>query len=427
MKNIALSLTVAVALIALSVPIALYAQSVDELRGKIDEQQQSIQELEAEIEQYEQELVEIGAEKQTLQSAVRELDVSRQKVNANITLAQRKINSSSATIAELESDINEKESRIANNQHALAETLRRMDEAESASFIEILLNSDNISSVWTGVETIQQFQVVVQNEVVTLGEQREELLTLKTQSEAEQAVVVDQKTELANQRQALDINRRAKNTLLEETASEEAAYQSLLEEKQQAKEEFEAQLRDFEAQLQFKLDPNSIPPAGQGVFRWPLDNVTITQYFGNTRFAQSGAYSGSGHNGIDFRAAIGTPVKSVLSGNVRATGNTDAIRGCFSYGKWVLVEHVNGLTTLYAHLSDINVSPGEPVATGQTIGYSGNTGFSTGPHLHLTVYAADAVEVVRLGDIKTRTNCADARIPVAAWEGYLNPLDFLES
>ena len=421
-----LTYTVGIALILLlSLPVLLSAQSVDELRGKINEQQQSIQELEAEIAQYEQELVGIGAEKQTLESAVRELDVSRQKVGANITLAQRKINASSATISELQSDIDEKESRIKNNQQALGETLRRMDEVESASFIEVLLNSDNISNIWTDVETIQQFQIVVQNEVATLGEQREELLDLKTKSEAEQEVLVGQKTELANQRQALDINRRAKNELLTETANEEAAFQTLLEEKQRAKEEFEAQLRDFEAQLQFKLDPSSIPPAGQGVFRWPLDSVTITQYFGNTRFAQSGAYNGRGHNGVDFRAAIGTPIKAVLSGNVRETGNTDAIPGCFSYGKWVLIEHVNGLTTLYAHLSDINVSSGQAIATGQTLGYSGNTGFSTGPHLHFTVYAADAVEVVRLGDIKSRTNCADARIPVAAWEGYLNPLDYL--
>ena len=82
------------------------------------------------------------------------------------------------------------------------------------------------------------------------------------------------------------------------------------------------------------------------------------------------------------------------------TGNTDEPRGCYSYGKWILIKHENGLSTLYAHLSLIKVNAGETVNTGDIIGYSGNTGYSTGPHLHLTVYATQGVKIVRLGDIK---------------------------
>lgn len=408
------------------VPIFLFAQSADELRDKIDEQQSEIQQIEAEIREYEQELNEIGKEKQTLESAVRELDVSRQKVNASINLAQRKINATNATIGDLTADISEKQAQIERNQDALGEVIRRMNEAESDSFIEVILNSNDISNLWSDLESLQQFQIVVRSEVDTLAQQKTELEAVREQERVAQEELVGQKTELSTQRQALDINRRAKNDLLEETESRESSYQELLEEKRQAKAEFEAQLRSFEEQLQYILDPTSIPPAGKGVLSWPLANVTITQYFGNTQFASSGAYNGRGHNGIDFRAAIGTPVKSALAGNVKATGNTDAFRGCYSYGKWILIEHVNGLATLYAHLSSINVVPGQSIGTGEVIGYSGNTGYSTGPHLHFTVYAGDAVQVVRLGDVKTRTNCADAKIPVSAWEGYLNPLDYLD-
>lgn len=407
-------------------PFLLYAQSVDELRNTIAEKQSSIQEIEEEIKEFEEELVEIGKEKHTLQSAVRELDVSRQKVQSNITLAQRKINNASASISELEADITEKESRMAKNQDALGEALRRVHEAESDSFVEVLLRSKNISNLWTGVETLQQFQIVVRNEVSTLAEQRTELLSVKEEKQREQGILVEQKEELSTQRISLDINRREKEGLLNRTKSEESEYQALLEEKRKAKEEFEAQLNAFEQELKFKLDPSSIPPAGKGVLTWPVGvNARVTQYFGNTKFAQSGAYSGSGHNGMDFGIPTGTPVKAALAGNVKATGNTDAFPGCYSYGKWILLEHVNGLATLYAHLSSINVNPGEAVSTAQVIGYSGNTGYSTGPHLHFTVYAGDAVEVVRLGDVKSRTNCADAKIPVSAWEGYLNPIDYL--
>ena len=425
MKTVIRASTLGFLFALISVPLFLHAQSADELRDKIDEQQAEIAEIEAEIRQYEQQLTEIGREKQTLESAVRELDVSRRKVNASISLAQRQINATSATINELGGDIEEKEMLIAQNQNALAETIRRMNENELDSFVEIVLGNNDISGLWNDIETIQQFQVVVRGEVKNLADQKDELEVYKGQEEVEQEKLVAQKTELSTQRHALDLNRQAKNELLEETQNRESTYQDLLEEKRQAKEEFEAQLRSFEAELQYILDPTTIPPAGKGVLRYPLDNVTVTQYFGNTKFASSGAYNGSGHNGMDFRASIGTPVKAALSGNVKATGNTDAYRGCYSYGKWVLIEHVNGLATLYAHLSDVNVSAGQSIGTGQVLGYSGNTGYSTGPHLHFTVYASDAVQVVRLGDVKTRTNCADAEIPVAAWEGYLNPLDYL--
>lgn len=421
LRNFSLGFILAV----LIVPFFGYAQSADELRDKINEQQSEIAEIEAEIKQYEQELDGIGREKQTLESAVRELDVSRKKVTASVNLAQRQINSTNATIGELNTEIETKETRIYQNQDALAETIRTIDRSESDSFVEVILNSDNISNVWQDIDTLQQFQIVVRSEVEELAQQKTELETVIEKKEIEQGVLVDHKTELSNQKRSLDINRGAKNNLLKETQNRESTYQELLAEKQQAKEEFEVQLRSFEAELQYILDPTKIPPAGKGVLNWPLSKVTVTQYFGNTKFANSGAYNGSGHNGIDFRAAIGTPVKATLSGNVRATGNTDAFRGCYSYGKWVLLEHVNGLTTLYAHLSEINVTPGESVVTGETIGYSGNTGYSTGPHLHFSVYASEAVQVVRLGDVKARTNCADAKIPVASWSGYLNPLDYL--
>ncbi len=408
------------------VPLFGNAQTAEDVQEQINTQQSEIADIETEIKKYEVQLTEIGRKKQTLQGAVYELDVSRNKVNASISLAQRQINNTSATLSEIVTDIGNKENLIGQNQSALAETIRRINERESDSFVEILLSTKDLSNIWRDLDTVQQFQVVIRNEVDILSLQKEELETARVKKEVEQGALVDYKTELSTQQRSLDLNRRAKNSLLKETKNRESTYQELLDEKKKAQKEFEDQLRGLETQLQYILDPSSIPPAGKGVFVWPLSKVRITQYFGNTKFAKSGAYNGSGHNGMDMGTPIGTPVKAVLAGNVKATGNTDAFPGCFSYGKWVLVEHVNGLTTLYAHLSDIAVSPGDAVSTGGVLAYSGNTGFSTGPHLHLTVYASDAVSVVRLGDVKSRTNCADAKIPVSAWEGYLNPLDYLE-
>ena len=108
-----------------------------------------------------------------------------------------------------------------------------------------------------------------------------------------------------------------------------------------------------------------------------------------------------------------------------ATGNTDAYKGCYSYGKWVLVKHTDGLSSLYAHLSYISVTEGTQVPVGGLLGYSGKTGYATGPHLHFTLFASDGVKLVKLGDIKAKTNCAGATVPVAPTGAYLNPMSYL--
>lgn len=401
------------------IPLFLHAQSENDLRNKINEQQSEIAAIEAEIKQYEQQLVSIGREKQTLESAVRELDVSRQKVTASITLAQKQINATSAEIQELSTEIAQREKLIENNQQALSETLRRMNEAESMSLVEIILGSNDVSNLWNDIEALQRFQLVVRGEVKELASQKADLEMVRMQEEAEQRDLVAQKTELSTQQHALDINRRAKNTLLRETASTESAYQSLLAEKRKEKDAFEAQLRAYEEELQYILDPSSIPPAGKGVLSWPLANVTITQYFGNTEFARSGAYSGRGHNGIDFRASPGTPVYAALTGEVVEV-NHGVAPNC-QYGKWILIKHGNGLTTLYAHLSEIEVSKGQRVSTKELIGFSGNTGYATGPHLHFTVYASNAVSFKQYKCNSGPT----VYVPISAYSGYLNPLDFL--
>lgn len=84
------------------------------------------------------------------------------------------------------------------------------------------------------------------------------------------------------------------------------------------------------------------------------------------------------HAGIDYRANVGTTVRAAQDGKVIET--TGGWAGGF--GNSILVDHGGGLTTRYAHLSEIDVSVGQVVSQGEAIGHSGNTGYSTGPHLH---------------------------------------------
>jgi len=115
-----------------------------------------------------------------------------------------------------------------------------------------------------------------------------------------------------------------------------------------------------------------------------------------------------------------------MGGTVIGTGNTDLARGCYSFGKWVMVEHGNGLSTLYAHLSVIDVGKGQQVGRGQVIGLSGMTGYATGPHIHFGVYATEGTQITTLRQFRGATiGCADASMPVATLTAYLNPLSYL--
>lgn len=416
-------------------------ESVAELRARIQQNQIELQKIEAEIKEYEQQLTQVGSEKKTLQTAIRELDLARKKIQSDVRSTEQKISNTDLEIQEIEREIHVKELEIQRDVDAIAEMFRTIDQLESESMVELVLAHSSMAEVWNTFEEHALLRESLRDDMRRLTALKSEYEHAKGRTEKKRVQLDDLKNELSGEKKALDQTRTQKDTLLDKTKNEEANYQRILAEKKVAREKFEKEMASYEAQIKFILNPSSIPAAGSGILRWPLDqtfmaNCTerstafgntycITQYFGNTAFAQSGAYNGKGHNGVDFGSPTGTKVVSALAGTVVETGDTDAVTGCLSYGKWVLVRHQNGLSTLYAHLSSIGVSAGQQVTTGQLIGHSGNTGYSTGPHLHFSVFASAGVNVVRLGDVKAITSCGAARVPVAGFEAYLNPMQYL--
>lgn len=409
-------------------PVAAQVSELEKLRGEIEDRGSRLAEIEAEIAKYESDLQEVGAEKKTLQSAINQLQLERRKVNAEISKTENLIGSTDLEINKLGMEINSSQKGIDQLKAAIGEIVRSEYQSSNDSLIEMILRHDRLSEFWGTFEAHESVRK-------TMAEKSQELLSYKTLLQEQRDASEDKRKELSSlkqqytsQTQVLANNQAEQSELLEVTESEEDNYQQLLASREQDREQILKELRDFELQLQFYLDPTTIPSAGTAVFDWPLDNVVITQLFGGTEFAarNAGAYGGRAyHPGVDLGAPRGTPIKAPLTGTVRAVGNTDAVPGCYSWGKWTLIDHANGLTTLYAHQNVISVSPGQKVSTGEIIGYVGNTGFSTGPHLHFTVYAKDGVNVRRFNEIKTVTSCGAATTPVAATEAYLDPMLYL--
>jgi len=438
-KQIRISLLLFALLLIFALPAS--AALIDELKGRISDKSAEIEKIEAEIAEYQKEIDALGGEADTLKNSIATLNATRKKLQADIRVTQSRINSASLKIEKLALEIAEKSVDIKEAGESIADIIRKIDEVESNSLVEVLLSNETFSSFLDDIENLRQLQAVVSENLKELELLKADLEKVKAEDESQKRNLVNSRSELSDRKKITENNKAKKDQLLNDTKNKESNYKKLLEEKKRLKEEFEMELLEIESQLRIAIDPNSIPIAGTGVFTPPLDDVSykscwsggesakncLTQFFGNTAFAKSGAYNGKGHNGIDFRAPTGTQIRTVLSGTVVESGNTDATPGCMSYGKWALIEHANGLSTLYAHMSLVKVKAGDVVSTGDIIGYSGSTGYSTGPHLHFTTYASQGVNVVRLGDVPDRpkTKCSNARIPIAPFNAYLNPLDYL--
>lgn len=400
-----------------------HAATIEELQKNIDAKTAAIEALNKEIKQLDGQIIETSKQGQTLQTTIKGLDTSGAKLSKEIQVTQTKIGATGSTIEQLGLQITEKNRDIEKNRDALAQTVRNVNYADTTTLVESVLTHESLATLWNDMAALDQFQSSVRSRVTNLQKLTDELADKKTQADLQKKELEGLKRELAAQKTVIDSAKKEKAVLLSETKNKESEYRKQLAEKKRLAEAFSDELNAYEAQLQLIIDPSSYPHAGKGLLFWPLDNVQITQYFGNTEFAQrTAAYNGKGHNGIDFRASRGTRVKAALTGTVTGTGNSDLVPGCYSYGKWVLLQHNNGLSTLYAHLDVISVSAGQEVRTGDVIGYSGNTGYTTGPHLHFGVYVTQGVKIVKYGNSRS---CKNAIIPVADLKAYLNPLEYL--
>jgi murein DD-endopeptidase MepM/ murein hydrolase activator NlpD len=428
-------------------PQITYAQADNSgIQSQIDAHNQQIADLQKEIAQYQAQLNTLGAQHQTLQSAIKSIDVSRQQTSTQIKVTQNKMDASSLRLQQLSGQITQKEYQIQLDRKSVEQSLRDLHIADGDSMMERIFASGSLADAWSSADTALAVSDALRANAAELAGVTAQLGAEKADESSTRDILARLNAELAAQKHSLDVNKAAKDKLLTQTKSQESSYQSLIAQKKAQEKAFEAELSQLQAQLK-SVSQASIPVVQTGVLAWPysptfasscaskagaLGNAKcVTQWFGNTAFAASGAYNGSGHNGIDIGMPVGTPVMAALSGTVLGTGNTDLSHSasgaqCYSFGKWVMIKHANGLATLYAHLSQIGVSAGQSVTTGQTIGYSGMTGYATGPHLHFGVYASAGVQIMTLNQFKGAvTPCANATMPVAPLNAYLNPMSYL--
>ncbi len=410
----------------MNTPVFVYSQTAEQLKGNLDSLSLQIKALDDEIKAYNKKISQTQGEAKTLKQALANLEARRTGLSKDITYTKLRIAQAEENITFTKNKIESTETTLNRNKIALAESLRALTHSEQSipKFIGALAPGAHLSDALDLSKRGADISAAINEKVRALVDTRTTLSVQKASYEQHKSVLVNLNEKLSDQKELVEQTSKDKASLLQQTKSKESTYQSLLAERKKKKGQLEAELSDVEAKLKTIVDASKLPKYGKGVLQYPVDNVIITQYFGNTPFSSKNpqVYNGSGHNGIDLGIKIGTPILSAQSGTVLGTGDTDTSCNGVSYGKWVLIKHANGLTTLYTHLSLIQVRAGDSVTLRQKIGLSGNTGYSTGPHLHFTVFASDAVQITNYVSKVCGTNIT---MPISPRAGYLNPLSYL--
>lgn len=384
-----------ITILILQYNVIVYANEITDLQNEQSNNQKKIDETKEQKDQ-------VSQEKSDVQKQVDELNSQISEYESQIGELDYKINDLNTQITDAENQINEKQENYDKQQELLEKRLVATYEAGETSFLDVLLSSESLTDL------ISNYYLISEIAEADIG--------LMQKIENEKKEIEEAKTTLENNKKELDsskVEKESKSVQLQTAKAEKSQYVSQLsQEEQDLQQEIDELTKDNQqilndikvAQEKYKKQleelANKKPSTGgssssgsnssgssgggatsgtsnAGGFIRPVNGGTVTC---NGRYS-----SGKFHGAIDYGVSSGTPVYAAADGVVLTTKSITT-----SYGTYVVIQHANGLQTWYAHGTpgSICVSPGQSVAQGQMIMKSGNSGNSSGPHLHFEVRKA---------------------------------------
>ena len=350
---------------------AVTQSEIDALKAEQAASQARQDELEEQLADVEADQAEAQQRRQLLQA---QLDA----INNEIENIDKQIAYYDQEIAQKEAEQAEAEANEQAQYELFCQRVRAMEEEGTVSYWSILFNSESFSELLDRlayIDAVMAYDNQVMDELIAI---REEIIALRTQletSRAEEQAARDQQAAKQAEQQAKVAEAQK---LLDQINADVAEVNRQLDAESEAAAEIQAEIAQKQKQLEEQRRQNNITIDSETSYLWPLPGYyRLSSLFGYRIHPITGeAHS---HTGIDIPAPGNTPILACKSGQVV----TSAYH--YSYGNYVVIDHGNGNSTLYAHMSSRAVSEGDMVTQGQTIGYVGTTGSSTGNHLHLEV------------------------------------------
>ena len=329
------------------------AAQIAALEQKKKEQQEKLKDLEKQI-------AEARAKKEDVMVTKKLLDQRNQLLLEQIDDTQNQIDDAAAQIARYE--------LLEQEQYELfCQQVRSEEERGSLSYLSVLFKATSMADLLNRMEFVNEVAEYNKTLIAAMKETRENIKAEKTEMEAKEAQLGEQQDELQGK---LDETTK----LMNEYAADQKALEQMHAAEEKAADEIDAQI----ARL---IADSDVVPGSEG-FIWPVSTSKMISSPIGSRVAPGG-FGSTNHKGVDIcNVGYTSSVYATKSDRVLLTNSSGWGGG---YGNYVVIDHGGGLTTLYAHMSVVKVSPGDTVSQGTVIGVTGNTGASTGPHLHYEV------------------------------------------
>lgn len=370
---------IAVCFVTLIASQTFPVQAADNYKSEINDLNSKISALKKQQEALDKEIAGTKSDKAKKEKEKKELQNQVYLAQQEIELLTQRIGTLEENIAQKEQEIVEKQGEVDANYDMFKQRMRTMYLNDGATTLGVVLGADSYADFLTRTEMLERTSAHDKKMIDELLAAKEAIEEALAQIEADKAQVEEDKSDMSVQRASLA-------TKVQQTAAQ-------IQDIDQLQKEFEAQKaqkqkEEKEAQAEIKAIYAANASIGDyvgGDFSWPVRGyTTISSRFG-WRFGGSDY-----HTGIDIagRSASGAaifqqPIRAANEGKVIYASNSYTPgRG---YGRYVIIDHGGGMSTLYGHQNNVYVSVGDYVQQGDTIGEVGTTGWSTGPHLHFEI------------------------------------------
>ena len=391
--SLGLSLCFALSCVASTSAFAASTKDLNDKKAKIQNQinaaEKELDKLAAEKKETQEYIAALDKKIQLKQDQIDVLQADADALQSEINEVERSISKTEKQIEKTQKEIDKKQAQFDNTFDEYCQRLRAMYISGHASNLEVLLTSSDISSILTRsqmiksvseqdsdilnslieqMEQIEKDKAALEEKIIQLGKDKEKLEADKKELNSSISKIKASKRELDNEVAEC-------NALMKKLSSKSAEYQEAIEENESALKRVEAEIQAAYANASRTGSTGGSSGTGaySGTLRYPTDYRSISAGYPNY---SSGRY----HGGVDFPCPSGSNVYAAASGKVIVAKNLN-----YSYGHYLIVDHGNGLSTLYAHNTTLLVGVGDHVNKGQVIARSGSTGNSTGPHCHFEV------------------------------------------
>lgn len=389
-------------LIATALSTMVRAATSAEIKSQLNALRQEQNELKKQSDALKAQIDENKSKTQTLIEKKADIDQQIRLTTESITNLNLQLQQYSLLIADKQHELEDSEAEEARLNAQYKTRLRSMEESGKISYWAILFGAKSFSDLLDKVDAIREIAEADQLMLKKLAEVSARIESERVELEEQMAELDAAKAELAEAMDELDAQRADADVLLVEMAQayeqmtkeyadymdaedalgaqiakSEKEYNEALSKEEAARRAEQARLANERAKQQAAQSGGAAPSSSGFLYPLPY-TCQITDSYGYRTHPLTGKYSW--HNGVDFAAPAGTTILATKSGTVTTAAYAEA------WGYYIVINHGDGFSSLYAHQPYLILSVGDFVTQGQTIGYVGSTGWSTGPHLHFSIF-----------------------------------------